>query len=127
MANGAHKGTAGYGNDSYVKLHCASLHVLTFIAADGLSASHTPTNLSPRLGTSCNRSLHKDSVDPLRYNRYFDPSAAVGSKWSKAAVSDVFRLYHSSATLLLDGSVFVSGSNPNADCKSDCEHSANAV
>jgi hypothetical protein len=26
-------------------------------------------------------------------------------------------MYHSSATLLLDGSVLVSGSNPNADCK----------
>jgi hypothetical protein len=26
-------------------------------------------------------------------------------------------MYHSSATLLLDGSVLVSGSNPNADCE----------
>lgn len=46
---------------------------------------------------------------------YFDPSKLSGSRWSKAAISTVPRLYHSSALLLPDGSVFVSGSNPNAD------------
>ncbi|GHJ88515.1 hypothetical protein NliqN6_4917 [Naganishia liquefaciens] len=78
MANGAHKGTAGYGNDSWA------------------------------IGQSY-------ADEPLTQAWYFDPAAAAGTKWSKAGVSDVWRLYHSSATLLLDGSVFVSGSNPNAD------------
>jgi hypothetical protein len=49
--------------------------------------------------------------------RYFDPRQSAGSRWSKAGVSDIDRMYHSSATLLLDGSVLVSGSNPNADCE----------
>lgn len=46
---------------------------------------------------------------------YYDPAAAKGSKWSKAASSTIPRMYHSSATLLPDGSVAISGSNPNAD------------
>ncbi|CAE6431726.1 hypothetical protein RSOLAG1IB_01036 [Rhizoctonia solani AG-1 IB] len=47
----------------------------------------------------------------------YDPSANAGSRWSRAGLSDstVARMYHSSATILPDGSVFVTGSNPNAD------------
>ncbi|KAJ9124101.1 hypothetical protein QFC22_000896 [Naganishia vaughanmartiniae] len=78
MVNGGHKGTAGYGPESWA------------------------------IGQSY-------ADEPLTQSWYFDPTAAAGSRWSKAAVSEVYRLYHSSATLLLDGSVFVSGSNPNAD------------
>ncbi|CED84971.1 Immunoglobulin-like fold [Phaffia rhodozyma] len=52
---------------------------------------------------------------PLLQSWYFDPSAASGKRWSKAGVSTVQRLYHSSATLLMDGSILVSGSNPNPD------------
>ncbi|WVQ63929.1 uncharacterized protein L199_002085 [Kwoniella botswanensis] len=52
---------------------------------------------------------------PLYQSWYFDPKAASGSKWSKAAVSPIPRMYHSVASLLPDGSVIVSGSNPNAD------------
>lgn len=52
---------------------------------------------------------------PLRQAWYFDPTQPAGSKWSRAGVGNFDRMYHSSATLLLDGSVFVSGSNPNAD------------
>ncbi|WWC73126.1 uncharacterized protein I206_107092 [Kwoniella pini CBS 10737] len=52
---------------------------------------------------------------PLYQSWYFDPKAAAGSKWSKAAVSPIPRMYHSVASLLPDGSVIVSGSNPNAD------------
>ena len=44
MANGAHKGTAGYGNDSYARLLDVSESVLTLLAADGLSASLTQMN-----------------------------------------------------------------------------------
>ncbi|TDL21723.1 glyoxal oxidase [Rickenella mellea] len=47
----------------------------------------------------------------------FDPSAPSGQKWSREGLSasTVPRLYHSSAILLVDGSVLVAGSNPNAD------------
>ena len=49
--------------------------------------------------------------------RYYDPAAAKGSRWSKAGVSSIPRMYHSTATLLPDGTVLVSGSNPSADCQ----------
>ncbi|KAG9074014.1 hypothetical protein FS749_014470, partial [Ceratobasidium sp. UAMH 11750] len=47
----------------------------------------------------------------------YTPSAPAGSRWSRAGLSasTVARMYHSSATILPDGSVFVTGSNPNAD------------
>ncbi|CUA72193.1 Isoleucine--tRNA ligase [Rhizoctonia solani] len=47
----------------------------------------------------------------------YDPNAPAGSRWSRAGLdqSTVARMYHSSATILPDGSVFVTGSNPNAD------------
>jgi len=47
----------------------------------------------------------------------YDPNAKAGSRWSRAGLSPstVARMYHSSATILPDGSVFVTGSNPNAD------------
>jgi hypothetical protein len=50
--------------------------------------------------------------------RYYDPAAAKGSRWSKAGVSSIPRMYHSTATLLPDATVLVSGSNPSADCQS---------
>jgi hypothetical protein len=54
---------------------------------------------------------------PLLTPAIYDPSAAPGSKWSRNGFSpsSVPRMYHSSATLLPDGSIFVSGSNPNSD------------
>ncbi|KAH9942381.1 DUF1929-domain-containing protein [Epithele typhae] len=47
----------------------------------------------------------------------YDPSAAQGSRWSRdgLSASTIPRMYHSSATLLPDGSVLVAGSNPHAD------------
>ncbi|KAB5588064.1 Copper radical oxidase [Ceratobasidium theobromae] len=47
----------------------------------------------------------------------YDPTAPAGSRWSRKGLgaSTVARMYHSTATLLPDGSVFVTGSNPNAD------------
>ncbi|THH26759.1 hypothetical protein EUX98_g7431 [Antrodiella citrinella] len=47
----------------------------------------------------------------------YDPSAAAGQKWSRSGLSasTIPRMYHSTATLLPDGAVLVSGSNPNAD------------
>ncbi|BEI84330.1 hypothetical protein CcaverHIS002_0409340 [Cutaneotrichosporon cavernicola] len=46
---------------------------------------------------------------------YFDASQDRGKRWSTAGSSTTARMYHSSAVLLPDGSVVVSGSNPNAD------------
>ena len=63
---------------------------------------------------SVRRSLAKSSL--LMWHRYFDPSQPAGSRWAKAATSTIPRMYHSSASLLPDGSVIISGSNPNADC-----------
>ncbi|THG98414.1 hypothetical protein EW026_g3759 [Hermanssonia centrifuga] len=47
----------------------------------------------------------------------YDPSAVSGKRWSRDGLSPstIPRMYHSSATLLPDGSLLVSGSNPNAD------------
>jgi len=47
----------------------------------------------------------------------YDPAAPAGQRWTRNGISPstVPRMYHSSATLLPDGSVFVSGSNPNSD------------
>ncbi|KAI5479758.1 glyoxal oxidase [Pseudohyphozyma bogoriensis] len=54
--------------------------------------------------------------DPIYTVRYYDPTQPMGSRFSSAvANSTVDRMYHSSATLLPDGSIFSSGSNPNAD------------
>ncbi|POY76183.1 hypothetical protein BMF94_0906 [Rhodotorula taiwanensis] len=54
--------------------------------------------------------------DPVHTIRYYDPNQPTGSRFSSAiANSSVDRMYHSSATILPDGSVFSSGSNPNAD------------
>ncbi|BGO97295.1 Copper radical oxidase [Rhodotorula toruloides ATCC 204091] len=54
--------------------------------------------------------------DPVHTVRYYDPNQPKGSRFSAAiANSTIDRMYHSSATLLPDGSVWSSGSNPNAD------------
>ncbi|KAI0745030.1 DUF1929-domain-containing protein [Earliella scabrosa] len=47
----------------------------------------------------------------------YDPSAPQGQRWSRDGLSEstVARMYHSSATLIPDGAVLVSGSNPHAD------------
>ena len=43
----------------------------------------------------------------------YDPTAELGKRWSRAGTSEIARLYHSVALLLLDGTVVVAGSNPN--------------
>ncbi|BGP18930.1 hypothetical protein JCM10213_005483 [Rhodosporidiobolus nylandii] len=54
--------------------------------------------------------------DPVHTIRYFDYNQPNGSRFSDViAESTVDRMYHSSATILPDGSVLSSGSNPNAD------------
>ncbi|KAI0779446.1 copper radical oxidase [Fomes fomentarius] len=55
--------------------------------------------------------------NPILMPIMYDPSAPLGKRWSRDGLSPstVPRMYHSAATLLPDGSVFVSGSNPHAD------------
>ncbi|KAK0648097.1 glyoxal oxidase N-terminus-domain-containing protein [Cercophora newfieldiana] len=47
----------------------------------------------------------------------YDPNRPKGKRWSSEGLSasTIPRMYHSTAILLNDGSIFVSGSNPNAD------------
>ncbi|UZJ57508.1 hypothetical protein CBS101457_006828 [Exobasidium rhododendri] len=51
------------------------------------------------------------SYKPLIY----DPSKPAGSRWKQVATQNVGRLYHSTATLLPDGSILTAGSNPSPD------------
>lgn len=53
------------------------------------------------------------TLTPLIY----DPKRPEGKRWSSEGLSasTIPRMYHSTAILLSDGSIFVSGSNPNAD------------
>ncbi|KAK7473123.1 hypothetical protein VKT23_001224 [Stygiomarasmius scandens] len=55
--------------------------------------------------------------NPVLQPVLYDPDAPKGQRWSSGGLSPstIGRLYHSSAVLLPDGSIFVSGSNPNAD------------
>lgn len=55
--------------------------------------------------------------NPVMTPAIYDPSAAAGKRWTRDGISKstVPRMYHSSAILLADGAVIVSGSNPNAD------------
>ncbi|CAE6418233.1 Galactose oxidase Short=GAO [Rhizoctonia solani AG-1 IB] len=55
--------------------------------------------------------------DPMFQPLIYDPELPVGSRFTSKGLSPstIPRMYHSAATLLPDGSVFISGSNPNAD------------
>ncbi|KAG9104941.1 hypothetical protein FRC06_005008 [Ceratobasidium sp. 370] len=54
---------------------------------------------------------------PMTQPLIYDPELPAGSRFVSKGLSKstIPRMYHSAATLLPDGSVFVSGSNPNAD------------
>ncbi|KJA20047.1 copper radical oxidase [Hypholoma sublateritium FD-334 SS-4] len=60
---------------------------------------------------------HSYADAPVLQPAIYDPAAPNGSHWSSDGLqnSTVPRMYHSSALLLPDGSVLVSGSNPNPD------------
>lgn len=51
--------------------------------------------------------------DPTFEVLLYDPSLPLGNRWSTGPSSEIPRLYHSVATLLLDGTLMISGSNPN--------------
>ncbi|KAK3711863.1 hypothetical protein LTR37_009381 [Vermiconidia calcicola] len=42
----------------------------------------------------------------------YDPATPLGQRWTRGASSDIPRLYHSVALLLLDGTLLIAGSNP---------------
>ncbi|KAL7420232.1 hypothetical protein Q5752_005199 [Cryptotrichosporon argae] len=55
--------------------------------------------------------------DPVYMPAVYDPNAPAGSRFNRdgLSASTEERMYHSTAILLADGAVLVSGSNPNAD------------
>ena len=53
--------------------------------------------------------------NPVLNHYLYDPSKPAGQRWSHVGRARVGRLYHSSATLLPDSSILISGSNPNMD------------
>jgi len=54
------------------------------------------------------------AASPTMEALIYDPSAVFGKRWTRGASSQIPRLYHSVALLLLDGTVMVAGSNPYA-------------
>ena len=58
--------------------------------------------------------------DPIYAPGVYDPSKPKGSRWRwDFEWSTQERMYHSSVVLLKDGSLLISGSNPNADVETD--------
>ncbi|KAK4495059.1 hypothetical protein PRZ48_013386 [Zasmidium cellare] len=50
--------------------------------------------------------------DPTMEVLIYDPAAELGKRWRTGPTSDIPRLYHSVALLLLDGTLMIAGSNP---------------
>ncbi|CAG8521139.1 17186_t:CDS:2, partial [Cetraspora pellucida] len=71
-------------------------------------------------GTPTNR-LHS-AQNPIKTPFLYDPLAKNGSRWTTLASSTIVRVYHSNAFLTPDGTVFVSGSNPNSPSCPTCEY-----
>lgn len=53
------------------------------------------------------------AANPTEQALLYDPKAALGKRFSTLATSTIPRLYHSTVNLLPNGSVLVTGSNPN--------------
>lgn len=88
VVNGGSKGTAGYGQ------------------ATGQTHSFSQMPFGMSLAS-----------EPVLTPAVYNPTAPAGQRWSNAGfqASKIPRLYHSSAVLLPDASVFIAGSNPNVD------------
>ncbi len=63
--------------------------------------------------------------NPVQTPLMYDPSQPQGSRWvnNGLTASTIPRMYHSGAMLIGDGSVLVSGSNPNADFTTGVKYS----
>ncbi|KDQ20479.1 hypothetical protein BOTBODRAFT_26498 [Botryobasidium botryosum FD-172 SS1] len=69
-------------------------------------------------GVNISWSIHDSYADhPITAPLIYDPGAPAGSRFSRAGLanSTINRMYHSTATLLPDGSVIIAGSNPHPD------------
>ncbi|GJJ12980.1 hypothetical protein Clacol_007227 [Clathrus columnatus] len=88
MVNGAANGTAGYAQQT----------------------GQTPNFADMPFGESL-------SAGPVFQPAVYDPSKPPGQRWSQEGLSSskIPRLYHSSALLMVDGSVMIAGGNPNID------------
>ncbi|CAG8482192.1 6491_t:CDS:2 [Paraglomus brasilianum] len=53
--------------------------------------------------------------DPVFTPVLYDPAKEKSDRWTTLAPSKIARMYHSTATLIYDGSIFVAGSNPQPD------------
>jgi Glyoxal oxidase N-terminus/Domain of unknown function (DUF1929) len=52
------------------------------------------------------------ATDPTFEALIYDPTKALGQRWTTGASTNIPRLYHSVALLLLDGTLMIAGSNP---------------
>lgn len=115
FGNGVTKGTAGYNTDpnSIGKVRAAPSSQLT-----SLFRSHCVYEKLTGFGTF--QPVGQSYGDaPERNVHVYDPHGNDGKRFRHAGRLTTGRMYHSSATLLADGSVLVGGSNPNADESSD--------
>ncbi|WFD41897.1 (methyl)glyoxal oxidase [Malassezia psittaci] len=64
---------------------------------------------------------HSFGDNPVKNHYLYDPSKPAGQRWSQVGKARVGRLYHSTATLLPDSSILISGSNPNPDYTDNAE------
>lgn len=65
-------------------------------------------------GTVQNRTGQSNAANPIYHADVYDPLGIPGQRFlTNMPVSSIERLYHSSATLLPDATIMISGSNPN--------------
>lgn len=97
----------GRSMGQFIQLPDGRLFHLNGVATGTAGYGRTPWSIGQSYGDN-----------PVMKAAYYDPSQPKGSRWQRPAdlkQMSVQRLYHSSATLMQDGSVFNAGSNPNAD------------
>lgn len=68
-------------------------------------------------GNVVDRVGESNADNPVLSPAYYNPRAPPGQRFSKAGMprSSIPRMYHSVATLVPDGRIFIAGSNPNLD------------
>ncbi|PKY52668.1 hypothetical protein RhiirA4_547280 [Rhizophagus irregularis] len=68
-------------------------------------------------GYNSDKGKKQAAEDPVLTPVLYDHRAPKGKRFTRLANSKIPRLYHSVATLIPDGRVFVAGSNPNSDVR----------